>query len=164
MIGKKQLIFFILTLIWCGVIFMFSSQNSEASSQTSGSVIETVYEFIVPEFSEFTPQQQETHVESLQFFARKAAHFTAYFILGVLAFNSVNSKKKALRFFIPVIFGFLYACSDELHQYFIPGRSCEFRDVCIDTLGAAAGAAAALAVSAIVSKKRTKTKKDLISD
>ncbi len=33
----------------------------------------------------------------------------------------------------------LYAASDEFHQLFVPGRSCQFRDVCIDTLGAAAG-------------------------
>lgn len=32
-----------------------------------------------------------------------------------------------------------YAASDELHQFFVPGRSCQLRDVLIDTAGVVAG-------------------------
>jgi len=32
---------------------------------------------------------------------------------------------------------FLYACTDEFHQSFVPGRACLFRDVMIDTSGGA---------------------------
>lgn len=38
------------------------------------------------------------------------------------------------------VFCALYACSDELHQYFVPGRSCRFFDVCVDSAGAFCGA------------------------
>lgn len=38
------------------------------------------------------------------------------------------------------LFCALYACSDELHQYFVPGRSCRFFDVCVDSAGAFCGA------------------------
>ena len=41
---------------------------------------------------------------------------------------------------ISIIFSFLYACTDEIHQIFVPGRSAQFRDVLIDTLGASFGA------------------------
>lgn len=41
---------------------------------------------------------------------------------------------------ISIIFSFLYACTDELHQIFVPGRSAQFRDILIDTLGASFGA------------------------
>ena len=34
------------------------------------------------------------------------------------------------------IFCAFYACTDELHQYFVPGRSCRFFDVCVDSTGA----------------------------
>jgi VanZ family protein len=34
----------------------------------------------------------------------------------------------------------LYGVSDELHQYFVPGRSCDVRDVAADAVGAALGA------------------------
>ena len=30
---------------------------------------------------------------------------------------------------------FLYACTDEFHQLFVPGRDGNFRDVIIDTSG-----------------------------
>ena len=39
-----------------------------------------------------------------------------------------------------ILFSFLYACTDELHQIFVPGRSAQFRDILIDTLGASFGA------------------------
>ena len=35
--------------------------------------------------------------------------------------------------------GFIYAVSDELHQSHVPGRSCEFKDVMIDTSGTMTG-------------------------
>ena len=38
-----------------------------------------------------------------------------------------------------IAFCFLYACSDELHQHFTPGRACMFTDVLIDTGGALTG-------------------------
>lgn len=38
-----------------------------------------------------------------------------------------------------ILFGMLYAVSDELHQWFVEGRSCELRDVGIDTTGVILG-------------------------
>ena len=35
--------------------------------------------------------------------------------------------------------GTLYAVTDEVHQYFVPGRSCEIRDMVIDGCGVAVG-------------------------
>ena len=43
---------------------------------------------------------------------------------------------------VPWAIGTLYAVSDEVHQYFVPGRSCELRDMLIDACGVAVGAAA----------------------
>ena len=33
----------------------------------------------------------------------------------------------------------LYAATDEIHQYFVPGWACMFTDVCIDSVGALLG-------------------------
>ena len=41
-------------------------------------------------------------------------------------------RKPALPAFI---IGFFYAVSDEIHQYFVPGRAMQARDVLIDTAG-----------------------------
>ena len=53
----------------------------------------------------------------------------------VSTFNVNNKKKMGISLSV----AFLYACSDEIHQYFVPGMYCEFRDVCIDLCGAFCG-------------------------
>lgn len=140
----------ILTLIWMCVIFSFSAQNSEKSSNTSAGVIEKVVSVVYPGFKDMTDTEKTEKVESLQFTARKTAHCLIYTVLGVLSFLSVISYRK-LRFYIrPAISALiclLYALSDEVHQLFVAGRSCEFRDVFIDFCGALLGIAICTAIT-----------------
>ena len=63
---------------------------------------------------------------------------------------SFSKQEKALS----LIFTSLYALSDEIHQIFIDGRSCEFRDWVIDTAGALIGIAAFLLVMLIIKKRK----------
>ena len=47
-----------------------------------------------------------------------------------------TNKSSDIKVFIQVILMvFLYACSDEFHQAFVPGRGPAFRDVLVDTSG-----------------------------
>ncbi len=120
------------------LIFCFSSQNADISSQTSGSVIESVAEIFYPGFSDMTDTQQNEIIGTFQFIARKTAHFTLYAVLGALSFLSVisyRSLKYRLRIFISLGICLLYAASDEFHQMFVAGRSGEIRDVFIDFCG-----------------------------
>ncbi|MBL7085343.1 MAG: VanZ family protein [Candidatus Omnitrophica bacterium] len=70
-------------------------------------------------------------------------HLIEYAILGYLiaraAYNSANSSLKMHFRAFAVIIGFLYALSDEFHQYFVPGRYVEVLDVAADGLGAFVG-------------------------
>ncbi len=69
---------------------------------------------------------------------RKLAHIFEYLILTSLLHRAVKGSfnMNARRIFIyTVLFAFLYAVSDEIHQYFVPGRSCTVKDVLIDTIG-----------------------------
>ena len=68
---------------------------------------------------------------------RKYAHIMLYSILGMSVFLYCSSgqgriRRKALLSFLIC---FLYACSDEFHQCFVPGRTASFKDVLIDSLG-----------------------------
>lgn len=55
--------------------------------------------------------------------------------------NKQNKHNSMWSFLVRAeLFCALYACSDELHQYFVPGRSCRFFDVCVDSAGAFCGA------------------------
>ena len=116
----------LLLVVWMGVIFMFSSQNGEESSGISNGILLTLMN-VVP--------MENLSIESLSFFIRKAAHFTEYAILGLLAYINLGYKDKR-HLVWSVLFCFIYAISDEIHQYFVPMRACSFIDVIIDTSGA----------------------------
>lgn len=86
-----------LVLGWMGVIFMFSSQDGAASSETSGRVVERVIAVIKPDFNSLAKNEQISFREMVTFFVRKGAHFTEYMILGVLLFYFIMSGDR--RFF-----------------------------------------------------------------
>ena len=52
---------------------------------------------------------------------------------------AANAVISAKFFFLSWLIGAVYAVSDEAHQYFVPGRACELRDMIIDACGAAVG-------------------------
>lgn len=134
----RKIIKTILLLIWLIVIFCFSSDNGiDSTNKSDGFIINTI-EFI--KGSELTTKEKEIYIDKLVTPVRKGAHFTEYFILGILVyslFSEFFSKKQLIIY--SIIFCFLYACSDEIHQLFVVGRSAKFLDVIIDTLGSFTG-------------------------
>ena len=70
----------------------------------------------------------------------KVEHMTAFFILGVLLnltliFQSKYPKIKGKHSLYTILLGSGYGIFDELHQLFIPGRSCDFFDFVSDFSG-----------------------------
>lgn len=63
----------------------------------------------------------------------KTIHFYEYAIYSLLArlffYGHLFSMKKSLL--LSVLFGI----TDEFHQFFIPGRHCEFADILVNTAG-----------------------------
>lgn len=133
------------------MIFSLSSQNADESSETSGSLIASLAEIFYPDFDGLTGEEQEQVIGSFQFIARKTAHFSIYGILGFLSFLTFVSYRRLrliLRLSLSAAVCLAYAISDEIHQLFVAGRSCELRDVCIDFCGAML----AITVSALFSR------------
>ncbi|WP_138207306.1 VanZ family protein [Haloimpatiens lingqiaonensis] len=131
-IKYKKIISYTAVILWMIVIFMFSADPADVSDGKSGLIIE-IFNYIGLDLNSYLGQ-------ATNFIVRKAGHFTEYFILCILVFNALRynfNKKKCLK--IAIFFVFLYACSDEFHQLFVPGRSGQFRDVFIDTLGGILG-------------------------
>lgn len=59
-----------------------------------------------------------------------------YAILFLLIYYGLHKTiKYQYKLLISLIISILYACCDEFHQLFIPGRSGQFKDVIIDTIG-----------------------------
>ncbi|WP_179632138.1 VanZ family protein [Clostridium peptidivorans] len=126
--SKKTYFKWILVVIWMAVIFSFSNDPAVVSDEKSGFVLKMMNTLGIDLNSYFG--------ELANFIVRKAGHFTEYFILYVLLFHALEdnySLKQSL--IISLAITFLYACSDEFHQIFIPGREGRFRDVLIDTSG-----------------------------
>ncbi len=74
-------------------------------------------------------------------FSDKIVHLIIYAVLYVLFFYSLKNQSKYVKLqkFAPeysVLFTSLYGVTDELHQYFVTNRSCEFNDWMADTAGA----------------------------
>lgn len=154
----KRMILVLMVIGWCVIIFMFSSQTASESTKVSGGFISAICEFIVPEFSGFSGAERADFVENLQFAVRKSAHFTAYGILGFLSWFALYGIKNMRRFLFSISFVVFYACTDEFHQYFVDGRSSEFRDVLIDTGGGIIGALVALGFTVLYLKLRKTNK------
>ncbi|MCX5700653.1 MAG: VanZ family protein [Candidatus Omnitrophica bacterium] len=72
------------------------------------------------------------------FVLRKIAHMLEYLILTFLLHRALKGSFKISSFILfiyPAGASFLYAISDEIHQLFVPGRSCSVLDILIDTVG-----------------------------
>ena len=64
---------------------------------------------------------------------RKSAHFAEYAVLGALLLRALDLRVAALTA------GIAYAISDEIHQYFVPGRYASAWDVLLDSGGVLLG-------------------------
>ena len=81
----KKIISIILVIIWMGIIFCFSNQNADDSSKVSDGFITTVINFFIG--NDLSIDEKEILLEKCSFYVRKLAHFTLYFILGILVLN-----------------------------------------------------------------------------
>ncbi len=137
----KRYVFLALTLITMAFIFYMSSQNATVSTNTSGSFIGNIANFISKHFRNSSESEKRLLIMGMQRFVRKAAHLTVYLILGFFCFGFFSQFE--LSFLKRALFAFsvsvLYAISDEVHQTFVKGRSGEIKDVIIDTLGIVLG-------------------------
>lgn len=137
----KQKVLIGLTILWMIVIFAFSSQPATDSMSVSHRVGLCIGRIFVPNFNDFREEKQMMFAEKIDFAVRKTAHGLEYAMLGSLIFLTfVFSKIHRLKsFFASLICSIAYACTDEIHQLFVPGRSGQIRDVGIDSVGALAG-------------------------
>lgn len=132
--NMRKKIFSLLTIVWMIIIFYMSNQPAQISTQQSNGAINILSSIpIVGNIIDILVLNGTATV-----IIRKTAHMFLYAVMSILSFISMydinrNSKKIYIK---SIVISFLYACTDEFHQLFIPGRSCEFKDVLIDTTGA----------------------------
>ena len=108
---KWRIIAWVLAIVWAFLIFILSSMPGDSYPDHPG-------------------------------FLNYLVHFLEYFVLAallVVGFTDGRLRTKHI-IVVAIIFTACYAATDELHQYFVPGRLADVIDWIVDTLGATAGA------------------------
>lgn len=137
-------------------IFGFSAQNGAVSGSLSYRVCRLLLSLADRVFSlGLSETDAASYAEAMQFFVRKAAHITEYFLLTLSVYlplcillperladkpSRKSLKKKQLPSFyryllLTFLLTLLCATLDEFHQSFVPGRCGTPIDVLIDSIG-----------------------------
>ena len=133
---KIQITFAILVFIVLIIIFNFSNQNGEKSEGLSQNIARKIAGILELD-DDLTDEEAEGLIGKIDHIIRKLAHFCIYTLLGIvlMLFLSTTNLTNKKRILIAMVFGLLYATSDEIHQVFISDRIARISDVLIDTLG-----------------------------
>ncbi|MEM4367769.1 MAG: VanZ family protein [Candidatus Anstonellales archaeon] len=111
---QKKILSWLYVILWCGIIFFFSS----------------------------IPYLRIEELGFWDFILRKISHITEYAVLSILLVNALFVSicfKKSNIYLLSFVLGVLYAISDEIHQYFVPGRFFSIVDILIDSIGVTIG-------------------------
>ena len=156
----RRIIFTILTIGWMVVIFAFSAKDADASTHASNSVGMMIGRVFVADFEEMSLDEQEAFAEAIDHPIRKTAHAMEYAVLGFLVLGAIYSS--SMRWYISGLISWLiatvYAASDEFHQLFVPGRSGEVKDVCIDSAGALVGVICGILAFRLINRRASNNK------
>ncbi len=139
---KLKYITWIPAVVMMVLIFWFSSKQADDSNNSSLKIankVLSIYETIT--HHKYYEEEKVTILNEINHIVRKTAHFCEYALLSFLfAFHIwVISIRNKRLFLIPILLSFLYASFDEFHQTFVSGRAGMFRDVLLDSAGAATG-------------------------
>ena len=141
---RQSALFAILSLVVMIVIFIFSSQKGWVSSDLSNSFYETLSKML-----SFMPAG---FLAFLQEYIRKMAHIFLYLLLGAFTslcsiglykyrtlmglINDCTGLRAFFHYFAGWAVAVIYAVTDEIHQTFIPGRTCQMSDMALDAASA----------------------------
>ena len=139
----------VFTVLWCLVIWQFSLAPGKVSSGTSGRVVDLCNEMLngIGIEAKITGRM-----------VRKAAHFSEFFVLGVLA--SLSFLGHGFRHWC-WLSGFVVvpvAAIDECIQLFVPERGPHILDVLLDTAGGLCGTLALFVILWLVGAVKKKVR------
>ena len=139
-INILRAILIILLLMMFETIFNFSNQNGEKSGSISREITEKVTKNIKA-IQKLEKCEKEKVLTKIEHYISKLAHFSLYFIVGILTMSLMCTfdLKNVKRIFIGLGIGVFYAASDEFHQIFIPDRTASIFDIIIDSCGVFCG-------------------------
>ncbi|NJK41440.1 MAG: VanZ family protein [Acaryochloridaceae cyanobacterium SU_2_1] len=132
-------------LLWMVIMIQFSTQAW--SGARTYSLLEHLLQWGSPPIA---AQLTAERMAGLNYLVRKMAHITEYGLLTILAYGLGRLGFQQPRgLVLPLAWGgaALFAITDEVHQWFVPGRGASPLDVGIDLLGASLAVGLIWAVS-----------------
>lgn len=135
--NKKLTIYIVLSITCMGIIFCFSSRNTYESNSTSKNLIRSV----IDKYESITGKKlnKEKIITKLNYPIRKLAHFSIYFLLGLVVYGLFLHTSLKYKFSLAILTCIVYALFDEIHQLFVLGRTGQVLDVFIDSMGSIIG-------------------------
>jgi VanZ family protein len=132
---RSFLKYWLSVLLWLALIF--SASADAKSFQHTSTLFEPLLRWLFPQM----PQSQ---IEAIHYAFRKCGHLTEFAILALLCWRAIHQPvRKVFRPWrwdeagLALALVFLCAAGDEIHQVFVPSRTAQISDVCIDTAGGA---------------------------
>ena len=155
------IVFGLLVVATCTMIYLFSSQDATQSTLTSGWFTDLIKKIIFPGFEDLPPEEKAELSGKLSLFVRKGAHFSEYLLLATFSFHFLvalpRPRTDLMCAFCALLFAAAFAMTDEYHQSFVPGRAMAAKDMLIDTLGALLGVFIALRIHSFRKKRRERS-------
>jgi VanZ family protein len=116
--------------LWACFIFLMSTDTF--SAQHTGSIIEPILRWLFPSITQI-------RLDFIHHIIRKCAHFTEYFIFGLLVYRGVRGARRGWHWtwgLTALAIAAGYSCLDEIHQSFISSRTASPYDSLLDSVGA----------------------------
>ena len=145
----------LMTIAWCVLIFAMSAVHATQSDKVTRTEAGRLSSIFVKGYNDKNDQEQFDITANMNHLLRKAAHFAEYGFLGFLVAMDIFlwfAPGKTGLVISSTLLGTIYAVSDEVHQYFVPGRSCELKDVVIDSVGVLGGVIFGLILLGIIKR------------
>lgn len=120
-------------ILWAGIIYYASSVSNP-------------YHYFLPDYFEADKVIQGTEhavISSSQGDTTKqiglTSHFLVFVVLSLLVSNAIQQSSTIVSVWWAFPVSVAYAILDEFHQTYVPGRTFEFLDIILDTIGSLAG-------------------------
>lgn len=155
-----RIVLCVLIALWLGFIWCNSAEDGSETVETSNGVTQIVAEIVVPGYGGLPQEEKAAVIEKISPPVRSLAHAFEFFVLALLvgalvytfAFKSVFLKQISITLTACV----LCACADEIHQYFVPGRTADILDILVDVAGALVGCGFLIAAALLRNNKANK--------
>lgn len=130
----KKIISVLLLIIWLMIIFAFSNQTGEVSGNASNGILYNIFENIY-DFLSLDKDNLTNFIDLIENPIRELMHSFEYFVLTILFINVLINFNINNKIIISIMFIFIAASLDEIHQLFIQGRSFQYFDIFMDMIG-----------------------------